>query len=69
MGGAEPKRIRRTQSLSVDLSEPAALERGTQRWLDLTAAGGEGMLVKPFAKLTPDGNRLIQPGLKVRGRE
>lgn len=27
------------------------------------------MVVKPFAKLTPDGNRLIQTGLKVRGRE
>lgn len=35
------------------------------RLLDLTATGGEGMVVKP-ARLT-EGR--IQPGIKVRGRE
>ncbi len=41
-------------------------------WEELTGAGGEGMVVKPLG--TPDpipdgGRRLVQPGLKCRGRE
>jgi hypothetical protein len=37
----------------------------------LTAAGGEGMVVKPYAGLavTDDRGRLVQPGVKCRGRE
>ncbi|GAA0326133.1 polynucleotide kinase-phosphatase [Actinoallomurus spadix] len=48
-------------------------------WTELTAAGGEGMVVKPLppdgggagpAPAGPDGERrLVQPGLKCRGRE
>ncbi|RRR98156.1 polynucleotide kinase-phosphatase [Glycomyces terrestris] len=36
-----------------------------QWWLDLCAAGGEGMVVKPVLEDRPR----LQPGLKVRGRE
>ncbi len=36
---------------------------------ELTAAGGEGMVVKPAANLTRGPKGLVQPGLKVRGRE
>ena len=35
----------------------------------LTAAGGEGMVVKPLANLTRTRRGLVQPGIKVRGRE
>jgi hypothetical protein len=38
-------------------------------WLDLTERGGEGMVVKPFANLTRTSKGLVQPGIKVRGRE
>ncbi len=43
-------------------------------WEELTGAGGEGMVVKPAANLTRghgagSGGGLVQPGLKVRGRE
>ena len=34
---------------------------------ELTAAGGEGMVVKPLANLVADRARLAQPGIKVRG--
>ncbi|EYB68975.1 bis(5'-nucleosyl)-tetraphosphatase [Deinococcus phoenicis] len=37
-------------------------------WEALTAAGGEGMVVKPLAFLDPD-RRSLQPAVKVRGRE
>ncbi len=40
-----------------------------QWWLDLTAAGGEGMVVKPASAAAADLGRGVQPGLKVRGRE
>ncbi|MBL0746417.1 polynucleotide kinase-phosphatase [Nocardioides baculatus] len=54
-----------TRHRFVDLSSPEEREAATQWWLDLTAAGGEGMVVKP-AHLT-EGR--VQPGIKVRGRE
>lgn len=57
--------ITQTRHRFVDLSSRAERDAATQWWLDLTEAGGEGMVVKP-AHLTDDG---IQPGVKVRGRE
>jgi protein phosphatase len=41
----------------------------SQWWSDITAAGGEGMVVKPAANLTRGRKGLVQPGLKVRGKE
>jgi len=38
-------------------------------WEELTASGGEGMVVKPLANLVKAKNRYAQPGVKVRGRE
>ncbi len=42
---------------------------GTDWWSELTANGGEGMVVKPAGNLTRGRKGLVQPGLKVRGRE
>ncbi|WP_448631618.1 hypothetical protein [Cellulomonas soli] len=47
------------------MASPDERRAATEWWLDLTAHGGEGMVVKP-AHLVPDG---VQPGIKVRGRE
>lgn len=60
-----------TRRMVVDLSDPAAEQAATQWWLDLTAGGGEGMVVKPYAGLgaTDAKGRLVQPGVKCRGRE
>jgi protein phosphatase len=53
----------------VDTTDPNAVAAGTDWWTDLTAVGGEGMVVKPAANLTRGRKGLVQPGLKVRGRE
>lgn len=54
-----------TRHRFVDLSSAEEREAAIDWWLELTAAGGEGMVVKP-ADLTTG---RIQPGIKVRGRE
>lgn len=54
-----------TRHRYVDLSSPAERDAAVDWWLELTASGGEGMVVKP-AHLTAG---RVQPGIKVRGRE
>lgn len=54
-----------TRHRFVDLSSREERDEAIQWWLELTASGGEGMVVKP-AHLT-EGR--VQPGIKVRGRE
>ncbi|MGW6389894.1 polynucleotide kinase-phosphatase [Streptomyces sp. NPDC055103] len=59
-----------TRRLVVDTRDEASVRAGTDWWLELTGAGGEGMVVKPLAALVRDAKgRLGQPGVKVRGRE
>ncbi|MEX0168563.1 polynucleotide kinase-phosphatase [Streptomyces sp. LMG1-1-1.1] len=59
-----------TRRLVVDTGDEASVRAGTDWWLDLTGAGGEGMVVKPLSALVRDAKgRLGQPGVKVRGRE
>jgi len=41
----------------------------TDWWLELTAQGGEGMVVKPMDFITRGPDGLLQPALKCRGRE
>ena len=60
--------LQTTRRLVVDLGDPASRAEGVTWWEELTAAGGEGMVVKPLANLVRD-PQLVQPGLKVRGRE
>ncbi|TCJ99447.1 polynucleotide kinase-phosphatase [Nocardia alba] len=67
---ADPATFRRTGRRIVDLSDPAAEAEATAWWLELTAAGGEGMVIKPYAGLAHRANgKLVQPGIKCRGRE
>lgn len=62
--------LRRTGRILVDTADEASLRAGTDWWLELTAAGGEGMVVKPLQAYAKDGKgRLVQPGVKVRGQE
>ncbi|PKV88490.1 polynucleotide kinase-phosphatase [Streptomyces sp. TLI_146] len=59
-----------TRRLVVDTGDEASVRAGVDWWLELTGAGGEGMVVKPLQALARDGKgRLTQPGIKVRGRE
>jgi protein phosphatase len=58
-----------TRHVEADTGDPASVAAATRWWEELTAAGGEGMVVKPAANLTRGPKGLAQPGLKVRGRE
>lgn len=62
--------LRTTRRLIVDTGDEESVAAGVRWWLELTGAGGEGMVVKPLAALvrTPKG-KLVQPGIKCRGRE
>jgi polynucleotide kinase-phosphatase len=111
---ADQDLIGTTGRIAVETGDPASVAAATRWWEDLTAAGGEGMVVKPAANLTRGPRRgsdssqprrgsgssqprrgsgssqprrgsgssqprrgsdsseqhgLVQPGLKVRGRE
>lgn len=67
---ADPGLFRQTRHLVVDVTDASSNEAGTQWWLELTGAGGEGIVVKPLANLSriPNG-ALMQPGQKVCERE
>jgi protein phosphatase len=96
-----PDLITPTRRLEVQTDDPASIAAAVHWWQEHTAAGGEGMVVKPAANLSRDpslapdrdpslapdrglstapaaepargragpGRGLVQPGLKVRGRE
>ncbi|MBB3157158.1 polynucleotide kinase-phosphatase [Microbacterium proteolyticum] len=66
---AAPELVMSTGRMRVDLDDPASVQAATAWWEQLTDAGGEGMVVKPFSNLTRTGKGLVQPGIKVRGRE
>jgi polynucleotide kinase-phosphatase len=60
-----------TRRMVVELADPSSEAAATDWWRALTAAGGEGMVVKPYAGLAAkdEKGRLVQPGVKCRGRE
>ncbi|MFD7178434.1 polynucleotide kinase-phosphatase [Streptomyces sp. NPDC059904] len=62
--------LQTTRRLFVDTADEASVSAGIDWWLEMTGRGGEGMVVKPVEALTRDGKgRLVQPGIKCRGRE
>ncbi|MET9764163.1 polynucleotide kinase-phosphatase [Streptomyces sp. NPDC006372] len=74
--------LRTTRRLYVDTADPESVRAGTDWWLEMTGRGGEGMVVKPVGALVRWGSprsseaesgggegRLVQPGIKCRGRE
>jgi predicted kinase len=66
---AAPDTVRATGSLLVDVRDDASCATGVDWWQELTGAGGEGAVVKPESNLTRGPKGLVQPGVKVRGRE
>ncbi len=66
---ADPELFRATRRLVVRTTDADAVAGGTRWWESLTAAGGEGMVVKPLVNCVRTDKGLVQPGLKVRGRE
>jgi protein phosphatase len=64
-----PDLIHPTKRLLVDTTDPDSVAAGVRWWEELTASGGEGVVVKPLANLVKAKDRYVQPGVKVRGRE
>jgi PNKP adenylyltransferase domain, ligase domain len=54
LADAAPALIQRTGRLRVDTTDPDSVAAGVAWWTELTGAGGEGMVVKPFS-VTPGG--------------
>ncbi|WP_432833380.1 polynucleotide kinase-phosphatase [Dactylosporangium sp. CA-092794] len=62
---ADPELFATTRRLVVDPGDPDGVAAATRWWLELTAAGGEGMVLKP----AEDAGPRVQPAIKCRGRE
>ena len=58
-----------TEHVRVKLADLASESAATDWWHRHTAAGGEGMVVKPLQWIARTPRGLAQPAVKVRGRE
>jgi protein phosphatase len=61
--------VSRTQWRTVVLDDERAVGDAVAWWEVLTGSGGEGMVIKPRAFVARGKRGLLQPALKVRGRE
>ncbi|MEU7580439.1 polynucleotide kinase-phosphatase [Streptomyces sp. NPDC041068] len=62
--------LQTTRRLYVDTGDAESVRAGVDWWLEMTSRGGEGMVVKPVGALVRnEQGRLVQPGIKCRGRE
>ncbi len=66
---AAPTLLVPTPFRTVDLSDTRSESEAIQWWEEITAAGGEGMVVKPLQFLLRGKRGLAQPAVKCRGRE
>lgn len=53
----------------IDVTDTDSQAEGIQWWETLTQKGGEGMVVKPLDFMVKGQRGLVQPAIKVRGRE
>lgn len=53
----------------VDVADEQSCREGIRWWEELTARGGEGMVVKPMDFIATYKGQIIQPAVKCRGRE
>jgi len=65
----DPVMLLATPYKVVELNNETSVEEATEWWLTLTGKGGEGMVVKPYNFIEKDGKGLIQPAIKIRGKE
>lgn len=68
MIGSDPI-IAPTDCRVVDLNDIDQTNAVTDRWIADTSAGAEGIVVKPLAFTVRNGRDVVQPALKVRGRD
>lgn len=65
----DPSLFQLTKTCDVDLSDDQSVHDATDWWLEMTQAGGEGMVVKPADYLASGKKGLAQPAIKCRGKE
>jgi len=59
-----------TRTKIVDFTDESSAKAAIDWWMEMTSAGGEGMVVKPPTFIARgDQNRLLQPAVKCRGRD
>ncbi|MDH3740861.1 MAG: polynucleotide kinase-phosphatase, partial [Hyphomicrobiales bacterium] len=61
--------LRTTGWQQLDATSPADLTRLIDWWLEHTGNGGEGIVLKPNSFIAHDERGLVQPAMKVRGRD
>jgi len=59
----------KTRHQTIDLLDEQNLSNGVAWWMELTERGGEGMVVKPLDFITRGQRGIVQPAVKVRGKE
>ncbi len=65
---ADPDLFLATPYKVVELADDSSQHDGIAWWEELTASGGEGMVIKPFSFVARN-RGLVQPAVKCRGRE
>ena len=66
---ADPELLLATPFRTVDLGDEGSRAGAVRWWEELTARGGEGMVVKPLDFIVQGKRGIIQPALKCRGHE
>ena len=69
LASARPELFRPTGNMVVDLMDESSRADAVSWWEDFTGSGGEGMVVKPLNPIERGRRDIVQPGVKVRGRE
>ncbi len=69
LAAGDPALFTATRRVYADTADASSCAAAADWWSALTAAGGEGMVVKPAAGLVRGPKGIAQPGLKVRGPE
>lgn len=66
---ADPVLFPATRWRQVPLAEPEQVAEAVRWWEEMTAEGGEGMVVKPKDFVVRGRRGVVQPAVKCRGRE
>lgn len=69
LAAADEEMLRATPYRVVDTTDSGSQEDAIRWWEELTERGGEGMVVKPLEFITRGRRGVVQPAVKVRGRE
>src|SRR6185312_4322683 len=69
LSAGDPALLVATPTQVVTLGDDDSAREGIAWWEQLTASGGEGMVVKPLSWLARGKRGLHQPAVKCRGRE